>query len=184
MPNRLLESRSRGNYEPLDSLLPAIGVCVLILLTVLQPIGCAHRRPGPQGQPVAEVTPYEQAMAANAVLATTNAAVAKGVIGVEEQGLISVEDAERILAVQFNIAVFDRELTLILQQGPDVAKAKAADITRLVDQIEKSASGLVSTGSLGIKNTSKQAEIQGNVAAVASLARSLIAALKLAGVLQ
>ncbi len=164
-------------------LLAWLAIAVLVGLAIQQ-TACAHRRPGPQGQPPQPATPYEQAMAANTVLAITNAQVAKGVIAVQEAGLITVADAQPILDAQFDIAVADRELTQILELGPEAATGQASKINELIARIAKAADNLILTGAIQIKNPESQAQLSGNVAAVAQLARSLTGFLKLAGVLK
>lgn len=131
-----------------------------------------------------DATPYEQALALNASLAITNGAVTRTVISLNETGFLALDDARSIISVTGRIAQLDGEITLILAEGPEFAKAHGEDIQRLAAQLRESILRLVQQETLGIKNPEKKLLVESQVNSIYSLVSQLTEALTRAEVLQ
>ncbi len=152
-----------------------------LLMAFLLLSACA-RVGTPSGQPGRNPTPFEQALAINATLAVANESLADVVMAAEMQGFIPPATAAEILLVQFRIADLDKQITLILEKGPEAAKGDAAKIQELLGQIEQAAQGLIERGTLGITNPDSRQRAMVQVSTVLVLSQRIVSLLQLAGV--
>lgn len=155
----------------------------LVIFICLLSVGCAKRIDPLTGLET-DATPYEQALALNASLAITNKAVTRTVISLHEGGFIGLNDAQNIVGVTGRIAQLDEEITLILAEGPEFAKANGESIRKLSQQIQESILQLIQQETLGIKNEEKKLQVESQVNSIYSLVIQLTEALTRAGVLQ
>jgi hypothetical protein len=152
--------------------------------------GCAASVPATATVPGRAGTPMENVLAYNASLADANLAVANAVINVQKSGQISVAAANNILTAQSMIADADRQLTALLQQTAVQLKTNpsatldAATINALLGRIRSSASALVSSGDLGIKDTATQKTVVSSMNSIVQFATSITTALNAAGLVK
>ncbi len=151
-----------------------------VLGTVLLAAACAHRI----GSQV-PVTPYEQAMSTNAVIAAVNNSVGAGLVALNELGVAPFKDVERtrsLLDYTYRIAAADKQLTTILALGADKAQPRGAEIKQYTDAIAAAAQELVNTGVLGVKNPRTQRNVDTEVQTIAILVGDLYSTLVAAGI--
>jgi len=110
-------------------------------LIALSMLACARA-------PSRPATTYEDVMAYNAALAEANLALAKAVITTQEEGLLTKEQAESVLNAQYLIAKQHKELTALLQLGPEGAKRNEAAIRAFLDSIQAALDRQIQSGIL------------------------------------
>lgn len=158
-----------------------LALASIVTMATITGAGCVARHVDPITGAKTPATAYENVLALNASFAVVNNGLARGVVQLQEGGIIPLAPARNILAVSFKLASLDIDLTNILREGPDAAKGKADAIDTILDQME----GLVADGILLLNQQGdKAARAQANVIALTTLLRELVGALKLAGVLQ
>lgn len=150
--------------------------CVIPLL-ILMLTGCAHR---PGGAPA---TPYEQVLSVNAQIAETNRVIATGLMDAQRAGLISKSQAAYILDAQEKVALIHQDITKILAQGPELAKANAYQLQQLIDTLEFTTIDLVARTGLELQNPQSHQLFSTDVQLISTLAKSLVTKLDAAGVL-
>ena len=153
----------------------------LLFVLLSMSLGCALKHPDST-----PVTPYEKVILANATLAQTNNSIARGVIQLQATNppVLSATTTERILRIQASIAADDNKLTLILDQGPTVAKVQAAQIQSLITAISQEVDLGIQDGSLGVKNPTSQQTFTTDLGLIKDLSQQIVNTLKVAGVLQ
>lgn len=109
------------------------------VLTALFLAGCAHA-------PSRPATDFEQVMAYNASIALANESVVKLVIAANKDSLLTKEQSELILNAQFRIAQQHKELTALIQGGPDLAKKDAQYIQGYLDAIVAAVDRAINSG--------------------------------------
>ena len=158
-----------------------LALASIVTMTTISGSGCVAKRIDPITGAKTPATAYEQVLALNASFAVVNNGFARGVIQLQDGGVIPLGPARNILAVSFKLASLDIDLTNILKEGPDAAKLKANAIDAILDQME----GLVADGILLLNQQGDgAARAQADVIALTTLLRELVGALKLAGVLR
>jgi hypothetical protein len=149
-------------------------VCAHLLITA----ACIHKTG------VNRATPYERAVTYNTMLAQANNSIAKGVMTVEETGLLPAATANRILTFQRLVADDHQKLTKILGSGVDSAASQAGDIQALLSEMRVQAGLLINSGGLGIKNPETQQTFTADLNSLLDLLTSLDTNLRSAGVLK
>lgn len=158
----------------------ALALCTILMLGMYA--GCAHvRQTGTTPPP--PPTPYQQVLAWNAAMAESNRIIAEGVITAHSQHMITLEEANPILSVQYQIASWDRELTMLLQAKDHGGPANVQRIQSLIGQIRDSANSLVQRGSLPVKDPATASKIKVSVDSTFFLADLIIRGLADAGVI-
>src|SRR5512146_1789244 len=92
-----------------------IAMWSLLAATVWVTDGCQKKATTANPNPT---TPFQQVLLWNTGLAQSNQDIAKTVMGLEAQHLISTDAAHAILTLQYKIAAADKKLTRILEEGP------------------------------------------------------------------
>lgn len=157
-----------------------LALASLVTMATITGVSCVAKRVDPITGAKTPATAYENVLALNASFAVVNNGFARGVVQLQDGGVIPLAPARNILAVSFKLASLDIDLTNILKEGPDAAKGKADAIDTILDQME----GLVADGILLLNQEGDKAtRAQANVIALTTLLRELVGALKLAGVL-
>ena len=151
-------------------------ICLSVLL--LSMAGCIHRQGTKQ-----PVTPYEQTLVWNDLLAQTNDSIAKGIVQISPT-LISPEKAAVILRQQKNIAIIDNQITAILKEGQDYANISSSQLQALLAQLKASVQAIIDSGAIGIKNPQTQQTFDADIQAVGSLADQILSGLRQAGVVK
>lgn len=160
-----------------------LGVSLLATGALLH--GCAARVPAGRAG-----TPIENALADNASLADANLSVANAVIAAQKNGLISVNGAARVLTAQSMVADGDRQLTILMQtlavqlQSNPGATIDAARVKALLAQITTAATGLVSSGDIGIKDANTQKTVISSMNSIAQFAGNIASTLTVAGLVK
>jgi hypothetical protein len=138
-----------------------------ILLTVVS-VGCIHKQGGP-------ISPWERANVNLAALAQINNDVAKGIIAVQQAGLISVQEAAPILNYQEQVARDHLALENIFSAGSAEAASRSAQIHALLEEIKRQGTALIQSGGLGVKNPKSQQLFTQDLQGIVSLAEVVLA---------
>ena len=142
---------------------------------------CASVRKAPGADlPVREPTTYEQAMAVNYTIASTNRFLAEAIIESQRRGVVSVEWTAKATKAQFDIAEKQESLTIILKRGPEAARLEGEAIRAIIKEIAGLAKGVQESGTAPPSmNESMQ-----RAGAIVALADQFILLLTSAGVLK
>jgi hypothetical protein len=150
------------------------GTVVLLLLTCS---ACIHKKGG-------NVSPYEQAVTYNTMLAEINNSIAQGVITVEQSALMPTETANNILTFQKLVADDHEKLTKILGAGKSGATDQASTIQSVLAEMRIQAGALINSGGLAIKNPKSQRLFTEDLNSLLSLVNQIASSLHSAGVLK
>ena len=115
-----------------------------------------------------------------AALAQINDDVAKGVIGIQQGGTISVQQAAPILNYQELVAKDHAAIENILSAGSTQAGTQATQIQALLNEIEKQGTALIQSGGLGIKNPKSQQTFAQDLQGIVNLASVILEDFQLA----
>lgn len=137
--------------------------------------GCA-RVPASPTVPGRPATLYENVLAWNAAIANANQAATEGIINANRAGSLADAQTSAMLDQTFDVAKADRQLSLILQAGPDGIRAGRLTVESLLAQIRSSGAQLVMLGSLHIKNPQTQALVKLQLDAILTFAQNIAAA--------
>jgi hypothetical protein len=146
---------------------------VLIVVLMAATVACIHKQSGP-------VSPWERVNVNMAALAQINDDVAKGIIGVQQAGTISAQQAAPILSYQELVAKDHAAIENILSAGSTQAGSQATQIQGLLSEIEKQGTTLIQAGGLGIKNPKSQQTFAQDLQGVINLAGVILADYQLA----
>src|ERR1700733_2537089 len=138
---------------------------IFILLSVT--IACIHKQSG-------TVSPWERVNVNMAALAQINDDVAKGVIGVQQAGTISAQQASPILNYQELVAKDHAAIENILSAGSTQAGTQSTQIQALLNEIEKQGTTLIQSGGLGIKNPKSQQTFAQDLQGIVNLASVIL----------
>jgi hypothetical protein len=144
---------------------------LLVLMSVT--IACIHKQSGP-------VSPWERVNVNMAALAQINDDVAKGIIGIQQAGTISAQQAAPILNYQELVAKDHAAIENILSAGSAQAGNQSIQIQALLNEIEKQGTNLVQSGGLGIKNPKSQQTFAQDLQGVINLAGVILTDYQLA----
>jgi hypothetical protein len=144
---------------------------IFILLSVT--IACIHKQSG-------TVSPWERVNVNMAALAQINDDVAKGVIGVQQAGTISAQQASPILNYQELVAKDHAAIENILSAGSTQAGTQSTQIQALLNEIEKQGTTLIQSGGLGIKNPKSQQTFAQDLQGIVNLASVILTDYQLA----
>lgn len=120
----------------------ALPVVALLLLSLATMSSCA-KRIDPVTGIATDATPYEQALAINASIAITVQEFNSGIIAANRMGYTSDTITEEVTQRTFLIAARNKQLSEILKQGPDVAKARSREVIQLAALMEESIRALL-----------------------------------------
>jgi hypothetical protein len=146
---------------------------VLIVVLMAVTVACIHKQSGP-------VSPWERVNVNMAALAQINDDVAKGIIGVQQAGTISAQQAAPILSYQELVAKDHAAIENILSAGSTQAGSQATQIQALLGEIEKQGTTLIQGGGLGIKNPKSQQTFAQDLQGVINLAGVILSDYQLA----
>lgn len=158
--NPKLRSRAFSAFTFLSAL------CVLAICAA-----CIHRTTG-------TVSPWERVTTDNALLAQTNNAVEQGAEAVAASRLRTPEQIAPVIRECAQVANAHLQITAILEKGSSVSASDYDSIQALLQQIQASASQLISSGELGVKNPKTQNLLSSDVQALSSLASALVTELQ------
>lgn len=144
---------------------------IFILMSIT--IACIHKQSG-------TVSPWERVNVNMAALAQINDDVAKGVIGVQQAGTISAQQAAPILNYQELVAKDHAAIENILSAGSTQAGTQTTQIQALLNEIEKQGTTLIQSGSLGIKNPKSQQTFAQDLQGIVNLASVILTDYQLA----
>lgn len=145
----------------------------LIFILMSMTVACIHKQSG-------TVSPWERVNVNMAALAQINDDVAKGVIGIQQGGTISVQQAAPILNYQELVAKDHAAIENILSAGSTQAGTQATQIQALLNEIEKQGTALIQSGGLGIKNPKSQQTFAQDLQGIVNLASVILADYQLA----
>jgi len=146
-----------------------ITILVLSLSMAATP-ACIHKASGP-------VTPVERVTTDNAVFAQLNNSVEQGAEAVSISGLLTPAQVAPVIAFTGQVATVHEQITSILNKGTAVTASDYATVQALVAQLQSSASTLVASGSLGIKNPKTQQTIEADIQSLSNLASLILSEL-------
>ena len=145
----------------------------LIFILMSMTIACIHKQSG-------TVSPWERVNVNMAALAQINDDVAKGVIGVQQAGAISAQQAAPILNYQELVAKDHAAIENILLAGSTQASSQSLQIQALLNEIEKQGTTLIQSGGLGIKNPKSQQTFTQDLQGIVNLASVILTDYQLA----
>lgn len=145
----------------------------LIFILMSMTIACIHKQSG-------SVSPWERVNVNMAALAQINDDVAKGVIGVQQAGAISAQQAAPILNYQELVAKDHAAIENILLAGSTQASSQSLQIQALLNEIEKQGTTLIQSGGLGIKNPKSQQTFTQDLQGIVNLASVILTDYQLA----
>lgn len=140
----------------------------LALLLAAIATACIHKPSGP-------VSPWERVNVNLAALAQINADVAKGVIAVQQSGVITVQQAAPILNYQEMVAKDHMAIESILAAGSAQAASQSDRIHALLEEIKSQGTVLIESGGLGVKNPKSQQLFTQDLQGIVNLAQVVLA---------
>ena len=138
---------------------------LVILLTLST--ACIHKSTG-------NVTPMERLTTDNALLAQINNTVEQGAEAVQSTGQLTVAQVTPVIAWTQQVAKAHLQITAIISKGSSVTVSDYTSIQGLIDQVEISGDTLIKSGVLGIKNPKSQQTISDDMAAIITLAKTVL----------
>ncbi len=148
----------------------SIGPVVLLMAVT---VACIHKQSGP-------ISPWERVNVNMAALAQINNQVAKGIIGIQQAGSMSAQQAAPILHYQEMVAKDHAAIESILAAGSAQARSHAAEIQAFLNEVKNQGSLLIQSGGLGIKNPKSQQMLAQDLQGIISLAEVILADFQLA----
>lgn len=142
----------------------ALPITILVLACS---VACIHKTSG-------TVTPMERVTTDNAAFAQLVNSIEKGTEAAVSSGLLKASDAAPVIGWCGNAAQIDTQITAILGSSSTVSATNYASLQALVTQVSTSASTLVSSGALAIKNPQTQQTISADINAATTLAQALL----------
>lgn len=139
-------------------------VCVMAALVCA---GCTHKSSG-------TITPMERVTTDNAVFAQLVNSIEQGAEALSSTGVLPASTVVPIVAWCGNAATIDNEISAILAKSSTVSPTDYASLQALVAQLGTSASTLVSSGALAVKNPKTQQTISADINSASTLAQSLL----------
>jgi hypothetical protein len=138
----------------------------LLLATIS--VACIHKSAGP-------VSPWERVNVNLAALGQINNDVAKGVIAVQQAGVITPQQAAPILNFQENVAKDHMAIENIFAAGSTEAASQSAQIQALLEEIKTQGAALIQSGGLGVKNPRSQQTFTQDLQGIVNLAEVILA---------
>jgi hypothetical protein len=146
-------------------------VTLLVVLTAIT-AGCIHKQSGP-------VSPWERTNVNMAALAQINNDVAKGIIAVQQAGVITVQQAAPILKCQETVAKDHEAIENIFAAGSAQAASQSDKVRALLEEIKSQGTTLIQSGGLGVKNPKTQQTFTQDLQVIVNLAGVVLADYKL-----
>jgi hypothetical protein len=145
----------------------------LILILLAATTACIHKQSG-------AVSPWERVNVNMAALAQINDDVAKGVIGIQQAGSLSAQQAAPILNYQELVAKDHAAIENILSAGSAQAGSQTIQIQALLNEIAKQGTNLIQSGGLGIRNPKSQQTFAQDLQGIINLAGVILSDYQLA----
>ncbi|HVO79961.1 MAG TPA: hypothetical protein VMT28_04485 [Terriglobales bacterium] len=142
-------------------------ITLAILLTAIA-TACIHKQSGP-------ISPWERVNVNLAALAQINADVAKGLIAVQQAGVVPAQQAAPILNYQEMVAKDHMAIENILAAGSTQAASQSAQIQALLNEIRNQGTALIQSGGLGVKNPKSQQTFTQDLQGIINLAEVVLA---------
>ena len=142
-----------------------------LLLTVVLAVitaACIHK-------PSGSISPWERVNVNMAALAQVNNGVAKGIIAIQQAGVITLEQASPILNYQETVAKDHAAIENIFAAGSAQADSRSAEIRSLLEEIKNQGTTLIRSGGLGVRNPSSQQTFTQDLQAIVNLAEIILA---------
>ena len=140
---------------------------VITLLFAAATSACIHKQAGP-------VSAWERVNINMAALAQLNNSVARGVISLQQTGVVTVEQAAPILNFQENVAKDHAAIENIFSAGAPQTSNQAAVIQALLEEIKNQGNALILSGGLGVKNPNSQQTFTKDLQAIVNLAEIIL----------
>lgn len=139
-------------------------VCVIAALALA---GCVHKSSG-------TITPMERVTTDNAVFAQLVNSIEQGTEAASSAGLVPAQQVVPVIAWCGNAAQIDSQISAVLAKGSTVSATDYASLQGLVAQLGTSASTLVSSGALAVKNPKTQQTISADINSASTLIQSIL----------
>ena len=140
---------------------------LITLLFAVATSACIHKQAGP-------VSAWERVSINMAALAQLNNSVAKGVISLQQTGVVTVEQAAPILNFQENVAKDHATIENIFSAGSPQTSNQSAAIQALLEEIKNQGNALIQSGGLGVKNPSSKQTFTQDLQAIVNLAEIIL----------
>lgn len=134
--------------------------CFLVLVFTASLFSCTKS--------TAPATPWEQVTAYNATFAETNQAIEAGTQSLVATQILTVAQAQPVIAFTLRVAQIHQQITALLGTGSSISSASVAQIQTLLQQLQTSGNALIANGSLGIKNPQTQNTVAQDLAGLVS----------------
>jgi len=151
---------------------------VLSMIVVALLVGCAAHRANPTN-PI-PISAFEQTNYLNAQISIHNRAAAQMIVAINQAGFLETEYFDRLSAAQVKITRAHKDLTPLLKDLP-TALANQDKVKALLDVIQNTATGMISDGTVGVKNPQSQQALLSDVASIRSAAASIYTILEASG---
>jgi len=142
----------------------AIFITILMLVTT----ACIHKPSGP-------VSTWERLNVNMAALAQINDDLAKGVIAVQQAGVIGVQQAAPVLNYQEAVAKDHAAIENIFSAGSAQAVSQSDKVHVLLEEIRNQGTTLIQSGGLGVKNPKSQQTFTQDLQGIVNLAEVILA---------
>ena len=129
---------------------------------------CIHKQTG-------SISPWERVNVNMAALAQINNDVAKGIIAIQQAGVITVGQASPILDYQETVARDHAAIENIFSAGSAQADSRSAEIRALLEEIKNQGTTLIQSGGLGVKNPKSQRSFTQDLQAIVNLTEIILA---------
>lgn len=139
----------------------------LAVFLVAMASACIHKQSGP-------VSPWERVNINMAALAQINNNIAKGVIALQQSGVVTVEQAAPVLNFQENVAKDHAAIENIFAAGSTQTASQSAVVQALLEEIKNQGTTLIQSGGLGIKNPKSQQTFTRDLQAIVNLAEVIL----------
>lgn len=142
---------------------------LLLLLTV----GCIHKTS-------AAITPWERVTTDNAILAQSINTIEQGAEAAVTSGVLSRQAGGQLIGYTGQAATIQLQVNALLATAPNVSASDLNTVSSLVTQLGNSASSLISSGQIGVKNPTSQQLFSADVQAVVNVSTLLISEIQAA----
>jgi hypothetical protein len=136
----------------------------LLILAIISSPGCIHKSNNQSATYWEKVTTY------NATFAQTNQVIEQGAESLSAQQILSLDQARSVVTFCARNATIHQQITQILGKGAAINASDISTLEALLDQVKASATQLIQSGYLGIKNPKTQNTVVQDLKAVYDLA--------------
>lgn len=121
------------------------------------------------------VTPWEKATTDNAIFAQGLDTLEQGAEAAVSSGVLPRQTGGQIIGLTGQAATIQLQANQILATAPNVTTSDLSTLEGLLSQLGNSATALINSGSLNVKNPKSQQAFSADVQAVVSIANLVIA---------